>query len=293
MPAFSRVFACLLMAILSLGASQSFAQGAKVPSAPLYVVPIEKRATALLERAVKHVEVTGEAGTAAFNHEAAFVDRDLYVYAFRTDGHFLASGGYSASLIGSNVLGYTDTNGKAFFREMVDLALAKGHGRVEYHWFNPADSRGEPKVTLFRKVGDIIVAVGYYSPHATPIQAKAMLSAAAKALHNDAETALRDFQRIDGRFVRDDLYVFVVDLESGRFLAHGASPALVAHALQDTDGRHVISLMINTLKSKDSGALEYQWLDPVTGKTEAKHSYFRAVDGKLVAVGYYQGKRIK
>lgn len=291
MPAFSRVFACLLMSILSLGASQALAQGAKAPSAPLYVVPIEKRATALLERAVKHVEATGEAGTAAFNREAAFVDRDLYVYALRTDGRFLASGGYSVSLIGSNVLGYTDTNGKAFFREMVDLALAKGHGRVEYHWFNPADSRGEPKVTLFRKVGDVIVAVGYYSPHATPIQAKAMLSAAAKALHNDAKTALRDFQRIDGRFVRDDLYAFVVDLERGRFLAHGARPALVgtdAHALQDTDGRHVISLMINALKSKDSGELEYQWLDPVTGKIEAKHSYFRAVDGKLVAVGYYR-----
>ncbi|MEO6354771.1 MAG: cache domain-containing protein, partial [Burkholderiaceae bacterium] len=99
-----------------------------------------------------------------------------------------------------------------------------------------------------------------------------------------------DFQLIDGRFVRDDLYVFAVDLESGRFLAHGASPALVgtdAHALQDTNGRHVISLMINTLKSKESGELEYQWLNPISGKTELKHSYFRAVDGKLVAVGYY------
>lgn len=291
MPAFSRVFACLLMSILSLGASQALAQGAKAPSAPLYVAPIEKRATALLERAVKHIEEHGEAGTAVFNREAAFVDRDLYVYALRTDGRFLASGGFSASLIGSSVLGYTDTNGKTFFREMVDLALAKGYGRVEYHWFNPADSRGEPKVTLFRKVGDVIVAVGYYSPRATPIQAKAMLKAAAKALQSDAKTALRDFQRIDGRFVRDDLYVFVVDLESGRFLAHGASPALVgtdAHVLQDTNGRHVISLMINTLKSKESAELEYEWANPISGKTELKHSYFRAVNGKLVAVGYYR-----
>lgn len=285
-----RVLAPLLICLLSLGATSALAQTAESPTAPAYVTPLEKRATALLERAVRHIEATGEAGTAAFSREAGFVDRDLYAYAFRTDGQFLGSGGYSAALVGTNVIGFKDTEGKEFFREMISIAREKGRGRVEYRWFNPADSRGEPKLTTFRQVGDVIVAVGYYSPRATPVQAKAMLKAAAKALHSDANSALADFQRIDGRFIRDDLYVFAVDIASGQFLAHGATPALVgtdAHVLQDAYGRRVVTEMINALKAKGSGELKYQWMNPVSGRRESKHTYFREVDGKLIGVGYY------
>ncbi|PKO50370.1 MAG: hypothetical protein CVU28_13035 [Betaproteobacteria bacterium HGW-Betaproteobacteria-21] len=285
-----RVIAALLACLFVLGPGFVLAQAVEPPSAPRPPTQLEKRASALLERAVKHIEATGEAGSAAFSREADFVDRDLYAYAFRTDGEFLASGGYSAALIGTNVLGFKDTEGKAFFREMVAIALEQGMGRVEYHWFNPADSRGEPKVTLFRKVGNVIVAVGYYSPRATPIQAKAMLKAAAKALDDDPATALADFQRIDGRFIRDDLYVFAVDIASGKFLAHGASPVLVgtdAHLLQDAHGRRVVTEMLDVLRKKDNGELKYQWMNPASGRQESKHTYFREVDGKLVGVGYY------
>lgn len=292
--AFNRVFAPLLLSIIFLGTSHAPAQGINVPAAPLHVTHLEKRATALLDRAVKHIEAAGEAGATAFGRQADFVDRDLYVYAFRIDGHFLASGGYSASLIGTNILEFTDTDGKPFFREMIDLAVSKGRGRVEYRWFNPADSRGEPKVTLFRKVGSVIVAVGYYSPRATPIQATTMLKAATMALQSDPKTALSDFQKIDGRFIRDDLYVFVVDLEQGLFLAHGANPALVgtdANLLRDINGEYIVTKMINALKDKQSGELKYDWVNPISGKSELKHTYFRAVGNRLVGVGYYKSKR--
>lgn len=292
--AFSRVFAPLLLPILFLGASHAPAQGINAPAAPLHVTQLEKRATALLDRAVKHIEAVGEAGATAFSRDADFVDRDLYVYAFRIDGHFLASGGYSASLIGTNILDFTDTDGKPFFREIIDIALSKGRGRVEYRWFNPADSRGEPKVTLFRKVGNVIVAVGYYSPRATPIQARTMLKAATLALQSDPKTALLDFQKADGRFVRDDLYVFVVDLEKGHFLAHGANPALIgtdANLLQDINNQYIVAIMINALKNKESGELKYEWVNPISGKSELKHTYFRAVGSRLVGVGYYSRKR--
>lgn len=288
--AITRVIAALLACLFVLGSGAVRAQAVEPQSPPRSVAPLEKRASALLDRAVRHIEATGEAGAAAFSREADFVDRDLYAYAFRTDGEFLASGGYSAALIGTNVLGFKDSAGKEFFREMLAIALEQGHGRVEYHWFNPADSRGEPKITLFRKVGDVIVAVGYYSPRATPIQAKAMLNAAAKALHDDPTTALMDFQRIDGRFIRDDLYVFAVDISSGKFLAHGVSPGLVgtdAHMLQDADGRSVVTEMLAILAKRNRGELKYQWINPVSGRREAKHTYVREVDGKLVGVGYY------
>ncbi len=250
----------------------------------------QQRATALLERAVRHVERHGAAGTSDFSRQAQFVDRDLYVYALNVDGRFLASGGASAVLIGQNVENETDLAGRAFFREIIDLAKRDGRGRIEYRWFNPADRRGEPKLTEFRRVGDVIVAVGYYPPRASRGQAKALLDTAVQALSRDGGKALSRFQDLRGPFIRDDLYVFVVDTDSGRFLAHGSTPQLVgtdAHALRDPDGRAVVDEMLERAARSDDGELDYIWRNPVTGKLEHKHTYFATAGSRLVGVGYY------
>jgi cytochrome c len=180
--------------------------------------------------------------------------------------------------------------GKRFMRDMLDMAAAKGEGRVEYRWLNPVDNRVESKVTLFRKVGDTVVAVGFYSPRATPAQAQALLTRAIEALKANQATALADFQTLGGRFMEDDLYVFVIDLADGRFLAHGGNPELVGRdgtEVHDAKGKAITVDMINIAKRKGAGELDYVWRNPTTGKSESKHSYFRAVDGRLVGVGYY------
>ncbi|MCK0508015.1 cache domain-containing protein [Aromatoleum anaerobium] len=286
-----RVLVLTLGLALGTGFLPSPAHATDAESVRLFDSELGKRATALLERAVRHIEQNGEKGAADFSRQANFVDRDLYAYAVRIDGRFLASGGSSAALIGDNVLDYTDIEGKAFFREMIELARAKGGGQVEYRWFNPADSRGDPKLTLFRKVGEVIVAVGFYPPRATPVQARAMLRDAAKAMKADATRALAQFRRLDGPFIHDDLYVFVIDMADGRFLAHGATPALVGsngYELLDPNGKPIVSEMLKVAAKKGDGELDYSWRNPTTGKVEKKHSYFRAVDGKLVGVGYFQ-----
>jgi len=274
-----------LAAVLVALAGQAIAQQDGV-----YGSEQQQRATALLERAVRHIEQHGAAGTADFSRQAQFVDRDLYVYALDVDGRFLASGGASAVLIGQNVEHETDLAGRPFFREIIELARRDGGGRIEYRWFNPADRGGEPKLTEFRRVGDIIVAVGYYPPRASREQAKALLKSAVKALSRDSGKALSQFQNLHGPFIRDDLYVFVVDTDSGRFLAHGSSPQLVgtdAHALHDPDGRAVVSEMLERAARSGNGELDYIWRNPVTGRLEHKHTYFTKANNRLVGVGYY------
>lgn len=250
----------------------------------------ETRATALLERAVRHVTDNGETGVVDFSRQAEFVDRDLYVFALHTDGRLLASGGASAALIGENVIAQTDLAGKAFLREMLQLAQAHGEGRVEYRWFNPADSRGEPKLAIFRKVGEIIVAVGFYPPRATPFEARGLLADAVKALRANKAIALSDFQQLGGRFVRDDLYVFVVDMSDGRILAHGASPRLVGtngHEVRDPHGRAIVTDMISVAKKDGEGEIAYSWRNPSTDRIESKRTFFRSEGGLLVGVGHY------
>lgn len=290
-PAPRRHLRALLLALGCLAASLSLAAADDPPREALHGSRVEQRAMALLERAVAHVEAKGEAGTAAFNHGPAFIDHDLYAYALKTDGTFLASGGDSAALVGQNVLKEVDLNGKPFFREIIEQAKAFGAGRVEYRWFNPADARGEPKVAVFRAVGEIIVAAGYYPPRATPMQARVLLRDAAKAMASNPAAALEHFQRLDGAFIRDDLYVFVVRLSDGTFLAHGATPALVgtnSYELVGPDGTHVVRRMAELARDSAEGESDYAWRNPATGTVEKKHTYFKIVGDTLVAVGYYR-----
>jgi cytochrome c len=121
------------------------------------------RAQALLQRAVAFYKEIKDLALAHFSPQGEFLSDDLYVYVVSTKGVLLASGGLSSSWLGSNVADQQDAVGKTFIREMLNKAQTKGSGTVEYHWLNPATNKTEPKVAYFQKVGDRIIAVGYYA----------------------------------------------------------------------------------------------------------------------------------
>lgn len=251
----------------------------------------ENRSLRLLDKAVARFREIGDAAFDEFNRAPQFADRELYVYVLGTDGTMLASGGSSVVLVGRNVASMQDAAGKPFFREMLDIAAKSEAGRVEYRWLNRVDNREEPKVTLFRKVGERIIAVGYYVPRATPAQAKELLNRAVAAVkEKGASAAVAAFNALGGGFVQDDLYVFAIDLNSQRFLAHGAMPKLVGsdgRAVRDPKGKAIVADMVNIVSRKGEGELDYAWRNPVTDKLETKHSFIRRVDDMLVGVGYY------
>ena len=121
------------------------------------------RAQALLQRAVAYYKATKDLALAHFGPQGEFVSDDLYVYVVSTKGVLLASGGLSSGWIGEQVADQKDAVGKPFVREMLDKARTKGSGTVEYHWLNPVTNKTEPKVAYFQKVGDRVIAVGYYA----------------------------------------------------------------------------------------------------------------------------------
>ena len=249
-----------------------------------------KRAKELLERAISYYQEKQDMALAAFTRQSEFTQEDLYVYVINTKGIMLASGGSSAALIGRDVSAMRDAEGKLFFREILDTAKSKGFGTVEYRWLNRLDRKTERKITYFQKVGELIIAVGYYIPRASADQAKAMLNRASDAVKNDFKSAFKSFGDLNGKFIEDDLYVFVIGIEDMHFRAHGANPRLVgtdARTLTDPNGKPIIQLMINMIKSKGQGELDYSWRNPVTNKIEKKHTFVRKVGNYLVGVGYY------
>jgi cytochrome c len=249
-----------------------------------------QRAQELLAKAVTAYRQQGDKAFAAFNAPGEFVDGELYVWVLGTDGVMLASGGSSSALIGRNVANMRDASGTPLFAEMLEKAKTSKTGVIEYRWLNRLHNKPERKVTHFQKVGERLLAVGYYIPRATPEQAMAMLDRAVAAMQADPTKAVADFNSLNGGFIEDDLYVFAVDLEEGKFRAHGVSPRLVgtnSYKLTDRNGTPIVRLMVDALRNTDRGELEYAWRNPVTRQVENKHTMFRKVGDTLVGVGYY------
>lgn len=250
-----------------------------------------KRAQALLDKAVAYYKEKGDEALAEFTAGGDFVDGEYYIFVVSTAGKMLASGGSSALLIGQDVNRLRDASGKMFMRELLDVAKTQGAGVVEYQWLNQKTARVEPKTTLYRKVGDVIIAAGYYLPRSSPQEAKGMLEAAVDTLKkNGPDASFAAFNDPKGEFVHDDLYVFAVGIDDAKFYAHGAGPSLVgqpAAELRDAQGKEIIKEMLAVVKVKGSGEVGYVWRNPVTNRVETKHSMVQKVDKYMLGVGYY------
>ena len=250
----------------------------------------EQAARDLLSKAVDYYRVQGDAAFAAYSRQGEFIDGEHYVFVVDTQGTMLASGGTSAVLIGRNVGDALEPELRQAFKE----ALADDSEAVrtaEYRWKNVRDGRVELKRVFFQRVGERIIAVGLYLPHATQQQAQALLKHAADELGKDEKATIEAINALSPTFREDDLYAFVVDLDSGRFVAHGYNLRLIGVPfanLRDPEGKPVGEPILALMKNRTEGGYDYRWKNPVTSKIENKHALLRKVGHLLVAVGYYQ-----
>lgn len=252
----------------------------------------EKEAKALLDVATAQVKKDAKAAIAAFNQpHGQYVRGELYVFAVNMGGVFLANAGEPHALVGMNTLDLRDATGKPFMRVMIDAARSRGKGSVDYIWLNRATNRIETKTTLFNRVGDIIVGVGYYTPRHPMEHADVLLDQAVATLEKEGiEKAAVLFNDAKGGFVKDDLYVFVVGAEDAKFYAHGTSPSLIGidgRNLRDATGTPLIEEILTKAKEKGEGSEDYQWRNPASNKLEDKHTLFRKSGNYVVCVGYY------
>lgn len=264
----------------------------RVPTGQVEQLDVAKvdRAKALLAKAVAHYRRRGEKALTDFDVSGRFEDGELYVYVLAADGRFLASGGSSSVLVGRNVAELRDSAGKPFFKEMLKVAAEKGGGHVEYRWLNRLDKREERKLAFFRRVGERIIAVGFYIPRATESQARALIDQAAAAMQRDSKSALLDFNDLHGPFIQDDLYVFAVDMRDMRMKAHGSLPHLIgsdARKITDANGRNIVVEMRQKLQDANRAEIDYTWRNPVTRQIESKRTFIYKVDNYIIGVGYY------
>lgn len=264
---------------------------AAATDAPLVAPGVDNaRVQSLLDRAEAHLRDHGDQALAGFSRAGEFQDGDLYVYVIDMDGNFLASGGASTTLIGRNVTDLSDSSGRRFIREILDGARTRASGRVEYRWRNPIRGGDEPKIATYRRVGERILVVGAYVPHASFELAKSLVWRAVHELKANGEGAFARFNSLNGGFAHDDLYVFVIGLDDEIMHANGGHPRLVGRKsgdLVDTGGRHFVRDMLALARTRGEGEVRYTWRNPVTQKVENKRSYIVRVGNYLVGAGAY------
>lgn len=93
-------------------------------------------------------------------------DRDLYPFIYFRDGDkkgTCVAHGTRPALIGKNLIGLKDQDGKYLIRELADISNGpSGKGWVDYKWPNPISNKIEDKTSYVEKMGDYFVGVGVY-----------------------------------------------------------------------------------------------------------------------------------
>jgi methyl-accepting chemotaxis protein len=124
-------------------------------------------------------------------------------------------------------------------------------------------------------------------------EARSMIQRAVEFIKSNGRDAfLAEVNKLaKGQFIERDLYIIVVDINSGKFIAHGINARVVnfdARASKDPDGKFYMKDMIDMSKSTAEGWIEYKYNHPITGEMKAKTSYFARVGDVLMACGAYK-----
>lgn len=149
--AFKKTLQWMLASLVMAGAAQAADQGTAA------------EAEAMVKKAVAYIKTNGaEKAYEEFTNGKSFKDRDLYIIVYDLNGKNLAQGA-NPKLVGKDLIGLKDPDGKPLIQMFIDLAKTKGKGWVDgYKFLNPVSQKIEGKAMYLERVGDTLVGCGIY-----------------------------------------------------------------------------------------------------------------------------------
>jgi cytochrome c len=121
-------------------------------------------ATSMVKKGIAFIKANGkDKGYAEISNKATgqFKYQDLYLVVYGLDGSVLAHGA-NEKMVGKNLIELKDVDGKAFVRERVELAKAKGTFWQDYKFTNPETKKIEPKAMYCERLEETVVCGGIY-----------------------------------------------------------------------------------------------------------------------------------
>ena len=122
-----------------------------------------QEAEAMVTKAVKHIKEAGKdkAYTDFTDKNGGYIDRDLYIAVYDLEGKVRAHG-QNPKMVGKEMIGIKDADGKAFVKERVDMAKAQGKFWHDYKFTDPLTKQVLPKSMYCEKLDDTAVCAGVY-----------------------------------------------------------------------------------------------------------------------------------
>jgi len=124
-------------------------------------------------------------------------------------------------------------------------------------------------------------------------QTMALVDQAATLLHSKGTEDFTEFRKKDSKWLKDDTYIFVVDM-NGIQLLNPALPKLEGKNVinvKDANGKAQVREMIEIAKTKGSGWVEYMWPKPGESEPSKKMTYIKKVkvgdETLIVGSGFY------
>jgi len=93
--------------------------------------------------------------------ESKWNDRDLYPTVMDLHGKVLAHG-QNPKMVDKDLIDFKDPDGKAFYKERMELAASKGKFWQDYKFTDPLSKKVLPKQAYCEKTGDVVVCAGVY-----------------------------------------------------------------------------------------------------------------------------------
>ncbi|MEH6494586.1 MAG: cache domain-containing protein [Pseudomonas marincola] len=117
----------------------------------------------MMDAAVKHYgDVGQDQAFKDFNQPGDYKNGEFYIMVQSLTDDKILFHGANAKLVGRNLTGLKDTDGKAFVKELSETAKGAGKGWVSYKWPHPETKKIAQKHSYVSRVGDVMLMIGYY-----------------------------------------------------------------------------------------------------------------------------------
>lgn len=123
----------------------------------------KEEAVALVKKAIAHVAAVGmdKAAPEFMDHGGAYVDRDLYLVIINKDGVRVVHG-QNPKLVGKTYFDAVDVNGKAYGKDVQQIAAGPGKGWISFAFKDPVTGKVLPKENYVEAAGGYIFLAGVY-----------------------------------------------------------------------------------------------------------------------------------
>ncbi|MGE5231973.1 MAG: cache domain-containing protein [Deltaproteobacteria bacterium] len=237
---------------------------------------------ALVNDAAELVRTKGETACSEFRISGSRWRRgETYIFVLDPGGNMLVHP--DPALEGKNQLGLEDINGKPIIRGLIGAATAfpdKPEGWYHYQWPVPGGLLPRWKSSYVRLATaptgkSYVVGSGMYNDRMERAFVVDAVTTAVEQIEQHGRAAFPLFHDPKGPFIAKDAYIFVIDM-GGVELVNPAFPNLEGKSLldvTDTHGKLLIQEMLEVVKTRSSGWVDYMWPKPGESVSTQKSAY--------------------